>query len=132
MPAIFFPNFLLAAFLAYAGIALKHTGDAPVRFLERIRILGVEQARGQVTILDPEGKSRIWKEGDRIDEEAAVLKEVRQSTLILTRTMEGANGEKGESLVVVRFDPSGKVRVREYASVSDAPQPVAPPPDTIK
>jgi hypothetical protein len=132
MQGILLPNLLLTALLAWTGMALTPEGEAPARFLERIRVLGVEQARGEVTIVDPEGKSRTWNEGDRIDEEAAVLKKVTRSTLVLIRTVEGAGGEKGESLVVVRFDSSGNVSVREYSSVSDALRPVTPPPDSIK
>ncbi len=96
------------------------------RFLERIRVLGVRESPAEITILDPEGKSRVWSKGDRVEEEDAVVEKVTRSTLLLTR---GGTGNNYESLIVVRFKVSGEVRVREYSRVSDSPQPETPPPD---
>ncbi len=98
------------------------------RFLERIRVLGVRESPAEITILDPEGKSRVWSKGDRVEEEDAVVEKVTRSTLLLTR---GGTGENYESLIVVRFKASGEVRVREYSRVSDSPQPETPPPDSF-
>ena len=98
------------------------------RFLERIRVLGVRESPAEITILDPEGKSRVWSKGDRVEEEDAVVEKVTRSTLLLTR---GGTGNNYESLIVVRFKVSGEVRVREYSRVSDSPQPKTPPPDSF-
>ncbi len=116
----------LAALLPCAGMSQQADGldgKSQTRFFERIRVLGVESGRGEVTVVDPEGKSRTWKKGDRITEENAVLDKVTRSLLVFTRNVEGLNGGRGDSLVVVRFDPSGKTKVREYSSHSDSPLP---------
>jgi hypothetical protein len=122
----------LGAFLPQAGTSQTTDAEPSKRFFERMRILGVELERGEVTVVDSEGKSRTWKEGDRVHEEEAVLKEVTRAHLVFTRIVEGVNGVKGESLVVVRFDSSGGVKVREYSSVSDAPRPTAPPHERLQ
>ncbi len=127
MITLSFQSFLLIASLAVSGMSQGQADGAQARFLERIRVLGVQETRGEVTVLDPDGKSRTWQEGDRIAEENATVKKITRSTVVLTRIVEGSRGEKGESLIVLRFDATGKVKVREYSSVSDAPQPVAPP-----
>ncbi len=98
------------------------------RFLERIRVLGVRELPAEITILDPEGKSRVWSKGDRVEEEDAVVEKITRSTLVLTR---GGTGEDYESLIVVRFKASGEVKVREYSRVSDSPQPQTPPPESF-
>jgi hypothetical protein len=49
----------------------------------------------------------------------AAIQEVGRSTLVLRRIVSGADGQKGEALIVVRFDRSGKTRVREYRTVPD-------------
>lgn len=113
---------LLLMMLSPAGPASKQ------RFLEKIRIVGVQAARGEATILDPDGKLRTWTKGTLIEEEGAVVKQVTRSHLVLSRTVTGPQG-KGESLVVVRWDGSGKVKLREYSSLSDFPLPVSPPHD---
>jgi hypothetical protein len=105
-------------------------GNTQKRFFERIRVLGVESGQGEVTVVDPEGQSRTWKKGDRITEENAVLDKVTRSLLVFTRNVEGPNGVRGDSLVVVRFDASGETKVREYSSFSDSPLPKAPPHDS--
>ncbi len=123
----------LAALLPWTGMNPQADGPdkiKPTRFFETIRVLGVESGRGEVTVVDPEGKSRTWKKGDRITEENAVLDKVTRSLLVFTRNVEGPNGVRGDSLVVVRFDGSGKTKVREYSSVSDSPLPKAPPNDS--
>jgi len=122
-----FLSLLLIASLAVSGVSQEQADGAQARSLERIRVLGVHETRGEVTVLDPEGKSRTWKEGDRITEENVTVKEVTRSTVVLTRIVKAARGEQGENLIVLRFDATGKVKVREYSSLSDAPQPVAPP-----
>jgi hypothetical protein len=100
----------------------------PPRYLATVRVLGVQESRGEVTLLDSEGNARTLREGDRVAEEDAVLKDVTRSTLVLTRNVTGSDGAKGESLIVVRFDASGKVKVREYATVAQDPSPKPPPP----
>jgi len=105
------------------------SGPARERFLERVRIVGVQSARGEATILDPEGKLRTWTKGTLIEEEGALVKQVTRAHLVLSRAVTGPRGEKGESLIVLRWDASGKVKLREYSTVSDAPLPVAPPQD---
>jgi hypothetical protein len=123
----------LAALLPCTGMNPQPDGPdgkTQKRFFDKIRVLGVESGQGEVTVVDPEGKSRTWKKGDRITEENAVLDNVTRSLLVFTRNVEGPNGARGDSLIVVRFDASGKTKVREYSSVSDSPLPKAPPHDS--
>jgi hypothetical protein len=57
----------------------------------------------------------------------AAIEEVGRSILVLKRILSGADGQKGEALIVVRFDRSGKTRVREYRTVPDVSRKAAPP-----
>lgn len=101
--------------------------DPPKRYLATVRVLAAQESRGEVTLLDSEGAARTLREGDRLEEEDAVLKEVTRATLVFTRSVTGADGTPGESLIVVRFDGAGKVKVREYATVAQDPAPKPPP-----
>jgi hypothetical protein len=97
-------------------------------FLERIRIVETRPAEGELTLVDPEGESRTLHEGDLLPEAGgAAIQEVGRSTLVLKRILSGADGQKGEALIVVRFDRSGKTRVREYRTVPDVSRKAAPP-----
>jgi hypothetical protein len=96
------------------------------RFFERIRVVEVESRREEVTVVDPGGTSRTWKKGDRIIEENAVLNKVTRSLLVFTRNVEGTHREGGNIIVVVRFDLSGRTKVREYSSQPDSPLSTAP------
>lgn len=96
------------------------------RFLDQIRVLGVQQSTGEGFILAPDGTTRTWKKGTRVPEEGAVVAQVTRSTVVLNRVTVGASGERGTSLIVVRFRSSGRVRVREYSTISDAPAPDPP------
>ena len=91
---------------------------APSDFLERVRIVETRPAEGELTLVDPEGVSRTLHEGDLLPEAGgAAIHEVGRSTLVLRRVVSGADGQTGEALIVVRFDRSGKTRVREYRTV---------------
>lgn len=108
-----------AFFLAAAFAIVQET--APSDFLERVRIVETRPADGELTLVDPEGESRTLHEGDLLPEAGgAAIQEVGRSTLVLKRIVSGADGQKGEALIVVRFDRSGKTRVREYRTVPDA------------
>jgi hypothetical protein len=98
-------------------------------FLESIRIVGTSPSEGALTLVDPNGKSRMLEEGDVLEEaEGARIKSVGRTTIVLTRVVTGSEGETGESLIVVRFDGSGRTRVREYRTVPDVSLSQAPPP----
>jgi hypothetical protein len=107
-----------ALFLAAAlSIVQERT---PSDFLERVRIVETRQAEGELTLVDPDGESRTLHEGDLLPEAGgATIHEIGRSTLVLKRVVSGADGQKGEALIVVRFDRSGKTRVREYRTVPD-------------
>ena len=97
-------------------------------FFEDVRVLRVDESKGEVTLVDGQGRLRSFKKGDRIEEEGAILKEATRASLVLTRPVTGSNGERGQSLIVVKIGVSGRVKVREYLPFSDAPVP-APPRD---
>lgn len=89
-------------------------------FLLEIRIVESRPDVGEVELLDPEGNRLLLREGDILEEAGgARIKEVGRSTLVLTRVSEGVDDPSSESLVVVRFDASGKTRVREYRKRPD-------------
>jgi hypothetical protein len=102
--------------------------QVPSDFLERVRIVETRPSEGELTLVDPEGESRTLHEGDLLPEAGgAAIQEVGRSTLVLKRILSGADGQKGEALIVVRFDRSGKTRVREYRTVPDVSRKAAPP-----
>jgi hypothetical protein len=110
MPAFFLA---LAFLLVQAGPASE--------FLSALQVTETNPAEGELTFVDPEGRSRTVHEGDFLPEAGeATVREIGRSILVLKRPVTGADGETGEALVVVRFDHSGKTKVREYRSVPDA------------
>ena len=89
-------------------------------YWESVRIVEVRPAESELTLVDSEGESRTLHEGDLLPEGGgARVQEVSRATLVLKRVVSGPDGQKGEALVVVRFDRSGKTRVREYRTVPD-------------
>lgn len=99
-------------------------------YLDAIRIVEARPAEGEITFTTPEGTARTVKEGDRFEGvEGARVKKIERTTLVLTRVVSGGDGEKGESLIVVRFDRSGKTKVREYRTVPDVSLKAPPRPD---
>jgi hypothetical protein len=121
--------------LSYAGVLLVSAlqSSSPVtpepRFLETVRVVSVRVSDGEATLTTADGGRRVLHEGDTLEEEDARLQNVTTATLTFTRRVVGGNGEEGESLIVVRFDASGKTKVREYRTVGDA---VAPGPPSAK
>jgi hypothetical protein len=118
--------------LALQVVTAERPSEAPTpppteRYLASVRVVAARETVFEVTLLSPEGTTRTLRKGDRLDEEDAVLKDVTRSTLVFTRSVTGADGTPGESLVVVRFDGSGKTKVREYATVAADPAPKPPP-----
>jgi hypothetical protein len=97
---------------------------APSDFLARVRIVEARPAEGALAFVDPEGPEgevRTLREGEVLEEAGgALVEDVGRATLVLRRAASGADGERGEALIVVRFDRSGKTRVREYRTVPDA------------
>ena len=106
----------------------KPPAQTETEFLEGIRIVDTSPSEGALTFVDLDGKSRTLEEGDVLEEAGgARIKDVGRKTIVLTRMVAGAGGEAGESLIVVRFDGSGKTRVREYRTVPDVSLSQAPP-----
>ena len=89
-------------------------------FLDTIRIVEAKPAEGELTFTDLEGDLRTLREGDYLEEvDGARVKKISRTTLVLTRVVRGGDGQEGEALIVVRFDRSGKTKVREYRTVPD-------------
>jgi hypothetical protein len=97
------------------------------RFLETIRVVSARAREGEVVLATRDGARRMLREGDLLDEEGATLKDVTSATLVFTRPVTGA-GESGSALIVVRFDASGKTKVREYRTLGDVAPPRPPRP----
>ena len=101
------------------------------RFLEAIRVVSARPAEGEVVLAAPDGAELLLREGDVLAEEGgAKLKDVTSAALVFRRKVTGGDGEPGDSIIVVRFNLSGKTRVREYRTVGDVPTPKAPRPDS--
>lgn len=116
--------------LLLSVLALQASSSPEPRFLESIRVVSKHPSEGKVTLLAPDGARRTLVEGDSLEEEGgAKLKDVTSATLVFTRRVTGGDGAAGESLIVVRFDASGKTRVREYRSVPDDVPSKPPRPD---
>ncbi len=112
-------------------LAARESSSVEPRFLEAVRVVSARPADGEVTLASPDGTELLLREGDLLAEEGgAKLKDVAASVLVFRREVKGAEGESGEAVIVVRFDPSGKTRVREYRTVGDVPNPRAPRPDS--
>jgi len=119
----------LIMIVAVVSAAAGQESSPEPKFLETIRVVDVEPADGELTFENAEGERRTVHEGDRLDEaEGARVEHIGRTTLVLTRMVRGGDGQEGESLVVVRFDPSGRTKVREYRSVPD----VSPTPPTSR
>jgi hypothetical protein len=103
--------------------ALLMQPSSDERFLETVRIVSARAREGEVVLATRDGARRTLREGDALEEEGATLKDVTSTTLVFTRLVTGAGGESGSALIVVRFDASGKTKVREYRTLGD----VAPP-----
>jgi len=116
--------------LLLSVLALQASSSPEPRFLESIRVVSTRPSEGKVTLLAPDGARRTLAEGDPLEEEGgARLKAVTSATLVFTSRVTGGDGAAGESLIVVRFDASGKTRVREYRSVPDDVPSKPPRPD---
>lgn len=117
---------LIMMFAVVSAIAPQKSSPEPV-FLETIRIVDVKPADGEFTFEDAEGEEHTLGVGDPLEQvEGAKVKEIGETILVLSRVVRGGDGQKGESLVVVRFDASGKTKVREYRTVPDVSS--SPPP----
>ena len=90
------------------------------RYLEVVRVVSARPSEGSVILVEPDGEERRLSEGDSLVEEGGLrLEEVTASTLVWQGRVTGPDGEPGETLIVVRFDRSGKTKVREYRTVPD-------------
>lgn len=104
--------------VASATVAQKPSSDPD--FLDTIRIVEAKPAKGELTFTDLESELRTLRVGDYLEEvDGARVKKITRTTLVLTRVVRGGDGQEGESLIVVRFDRSGKTKVREYRTVPD-------------
>jgi hypothetical protein len=119
-------SLIMLSWLVSAAATPQHTmedtprADAGSNFLSQVRIVESRPDDGEVELVDREGKRYLLREGDVLEEAGgARVKDVGRSTLVLTRAVEGADGSPGECLVVVRFDASGKTRIREYHARPD-------------
>lgn len=105
--------------VASATAAQKKSSSDP-DFLDTIRIVEAKPAEGELTFTHPESDLRTLRVGDYLEEvDGARVKKITRTTLVLTRVVRGGDGQEGESLIVVRFDRSGKTKVREYRTVPD-------------
>ncbi len=111
------------AFIMLVAVASATAAQEPSLdpdFLDTIRIVEAKPAEGELTFRDLEGDLRTLREGDYLEEvDGARVKKISRTTLVLTRVVRGGDGQEGEALIVVRFDRSGKTKVREYRTVPD-------------
>ncbi len=106
--------------VAVASATAAQESSLDPDFLDTIRIVEAKPAEGELTFRDPEGDLRTLREGDYLEEvDGARVKKISRTTLVLTRVVRGGDGQEGEALIVVRFDRSGKTKVREYRTVPD-------------
>ena len=116
--------------VASATAAQKPSSDPD--FLDTIRIVEAKPAEGELTFMDLESDLRTLREGDYLEEvDGARVKKITRTTLVLTRVVRGGDGQEGESLIVVRFDRSGKTKVREYRTVPDVSLKTPRPPNDL-
>lgn len=110
----------LIMMLAGVSAAGAQKASPDPTFLDEIRIVDVRPTEGELTFADREGVEHTVREGDVLEDiEGARVKKIGRTTLVLTRVVRGGDGQKGESLIVVRYDASGKTKVREYRTVPD-------------
>lgn len=118
--------------VASATAAQKPSPDPD--FLDTIRIVEAKPSDGELTFTDSESERHTLRVGDYLEEvDGARVKKITRTTLVLTRVVRGGDGQEGESLIVVRFDRSGKTKVREYRTVPDVSlkTPRPPPPNDL-
>jgi hypothetical protein len=124
MGSISYSALALVYFLAFQP---RPATTAKPRFLEEIRVVSARVDEGVVTFTTSAGALRSLHEGDVLEEEnGAKLSEVTSSTLVFTLPVKGGDGEEGQARIVVRYDASGRTKVREYRSVGDVAQPRSP------
>ena len=110
----------LIMLVAVASATAAQEPSSDPDFLDTIRIVEAKPAKGELTFRDLEGDLRTLREGDYLEEvDGARVKKISRTTLVLTRVVRGGDGQEGEALIVVRFDRSGKTKVREYRTVPD-------------
>ena len=111
---------ILIMLVAGSSATAASEPSADPDFLDTIRIVEAKPAEGELTFMDLEGDLRTLREGDYLEEvDGARVKKIGRTTLVLTRVVRGGDGQEGEALIVVRFDRSGKTKVREYRTVPD-------------
>ena len=111
---------ILIMLVAVASATAAQEPSPDPEFLDTIRIVEAKPAKGELTFRDLEGDLRTLHEGDYLEEvDGARVKKISRTTLVLTRVVRGGDGQEGEALIVVRFDRSGKTKVREYRTVPD-------------
>ena len=111
---------ILMMLVAGSSATAASEPSADPDFLDTIRIVEAKPAEGELTFMDLEGDLRTLREGDYLEEvDGARVKKISRTTLVLTRVVRGGDGQEGEALIVVRFDRSGKTKVREYRTVPD-------------
>jgi len=106
--------------LTVASATAAREPSADPDFLDTIRIVEAKPAEGELTFTDTDSDVRTLRVGDYLEEvDGARVKKITRTTLVLTRVVSGGDGQEGEALIVVRFDRSGKTKVREYRTVPD-------------
>ncbi len=111
---------ILIMLVALASATAAQEPSPDPDFLDTIHIVEAKPAEGELTFRDLEGDLRTLREGDYLEEvDGARVKKISRTTLVLTRVVRGGDGQEGEALIVVRFDRSGKTKVREYRTVPD-------------
>jgi len=110
----------LIVLLTVASATAAREPSADPDFLDTIRIVEAKPAEGELTFTDTDSDVRTLRVGDYLEEvDGARVKKITRTTLVLTRVVSGGDGQEGEALIVVRFDRSGKTKVREYRTVPD-------------
>ena len=111
---------LIIMLVAVASATAAQEPSPDPDFLATIRIVEAKPTEGELTFTDLEGETRTLRVGDSVEEvDGAKVKKIGRTTLVLTRVVRGGDGQEGEALIVVRFDRSGKTKVREYRTVPD-------------
>ena len=111
---------LIIMLVAVASATAAQEPSPDPDFLATIRIVEAKPTEGELTFTDLKGETRTLRVGDTVEEvDGAKVKKIGRTTLVLTRVVRGGDGQEGEALIVVRFDRSGKTKVREYRTVPD-------------
>lgn len=123
------PHSLIMIFAAASAVANQNASPDPT-FLDTIRIVDVKPVEGELTFENRDGDARTIRVGDVLEEiDGARVEKISRSTLVLKRVVRGGDGQKGEALIVLRFDGSGETKVREYRTVPDVPLKAPPRPN---